>query len=263
MDSLTYRVYLPVPHFLMTNKLLQTPCSVAASGSATPQLKAPDGLMIPNTSKISSWGNEPQFPVKKIWVANCWRQRWESGFFCVGWNKHYTDNTWDYFGIFPKPRSVAGHWGGWWLPGPGGLQDWGVPMWFTRSRQMAENRSSFRPRHKTPPWGTGMGQGRARMLTCRQAWLAGSVARQGQAVGSWRPALLWHCWGRSWWPWGWEGVLSHRQVEEVPRGGQGQAVLSVTKCHGRMLGWLLVSPSSFGSVYIHCVFWPPNSQTMT
>ena len=31
---------------------------------------------------------------------------------------------------------------------------------------------------------------------------AGPMAGQDRAVGSWGPALLWHCWGRGWWPWG-------------------------------------------------------------
>ena len=26
--------------------------------------------------------------------------------------------------------------------------------------------------------------------------------QKGRSVGSWRPALIWHCWGRAWWPQG-------------------------------------------------------------
>lgn len=76
----------------------------------------------------------------------------------------------------------------------------------------------------SPGMGTGWGQVGTRAHGW--AWLTGP---RGWAVGSWRPALLWHHWGRGWGPWGltWGPGLWAGWGEAMAGGRQGLSGLAV------------------------------------
>lgn len=66
--------------------------------------------------------------------------------------------------------------------------------------------------------------GWAEARTRDHAWahLGGSHGQAGRAVGTWGPALMWHHWGRGWWPWGVDiGSWVLGRVGGDPGGWQG------------------------------------------
>lgn len=208
--------------------------------------------MIPDISKIFSWGSKLQLMVKKYGRPSAGNRggKVASCLFCVGWNNHYTNNGWDIWRFsFAWQCVCQGSEGADGIQGPEdspslggsqqGFQGRACPTSPARDRQPGDIPS---PGHQARPWGWEQAKAGPGHRPAGRPSLAQPMPRQGQALGKLETgpsgaspgqgltALGGLRWGAGFWT-GWG----------EPRRWAGTPGLAVTQGYVSALGWLLVS----------------------